>query len=134
MYMNSSGIGVRPPSLSRVSSDSVAVQMSHTSLNSGSSSYCGSPIAGAPCSPLTRVQHSTPSLSHGLNSSVQYNVAAFSSVPLSLSNIQTSSFTQCYSQWNLLYIIIFSYHQHHSNQSGYIFFFFVNTYNFMIFF
>lgn len=47
--------------MARVSSDTVANQMAHTSLNSGSPSYCGSPMPAA-CSPLTTSQHTcTPS-------------------------------------------------------------------------
>ena len=42
--------------MARVSSDSVAIQMAHTSLNSGSPGYCSSP-APTPCSPLATVQH-----------------------------------------------------------------------------
>jgi hypothetical protein len=57
------GLAVKPPALARVSSDTaVSLQMAQTSLaTSCSSGYGGSPVPN-PCSPLTRVQHSSPSL------------------------------------------------------------------------
>lgn len=61
------GLAVKPPALARVSSDTaVSLQLSQASLNNGhgnnSSGYCGSPAGPiAPCSPLTRVTHSSPS-------------------------------------------------------------------------
>lgn len=103
-YMSApGGLAVKPPALARVSSDTaVSLQMAQTSLNTSSSGYCGSPSV-TPCSPLTRVQHSTPSAapaslvsrnlpsSHFLPSSTTSNYYHHHSLP-------TPGFTQCYSQ------------------------------------
>lgn len=92
VYMVPNGLAVRPPALARVSSDSVAVQMAHASLSTGSPNYCGSPVV-APCSPLTRVQHSSPSISsHGFTSHL--NGSSLSSATHHMSGYNL----HCYSQ------------------------------------
>ena len=99
MYMTSPGIAVRPPpAISRVSSDSIiAMQMANASIGSSSPTYCGSSSAGAPCSPLTRAQHSTSAINSQVTT-LQCNATPLSSLQPSFSNLHTPIFPQCYSQ------------------------------------
>lgn len=95
------GIAVRPPSaISRVSSDSIiAMQMANASISSSSPTYCGSPSSGAPCSPLTRAQHSSSSITHSqITSTLQCNPTPLSSIQPSFASIHAPIFPQCYSQ------------------------------------